>query len=35
MSELNNDMQKLTPAVSEAQVYASIRAALADARTRA
>lgn len=35
MSEHTNDMQKLTPAVSEAQVYESIRAALADARTRA
>jgi predicted nuclease of restriction endonuclease-like (RecB) superfamily len=34
MSEPNNEMQKITPAVSEAQVYESIRAALADARTR-
>ena len=34
MSEPNNEMQKITPTVSEAQVYESIRAALADARTR-
>jgi len=35
MSEPNNEILKITPAVSEAQVYESIRAALADARTRA
>ncbi len=35
MSEPNNEILKITPAVSEAQVYESICAALANARTRA
>ena len=35
MSEPNNKIQKITPVASESQVYESIRAALADARTRA
>lgn len=30
MSEPNNEIQMITPAVPEAQVYESIRAALAD-----
>lgn len=34
MSDPNNEILKITPAVSEAQVYESIRAALANARTR-
>ncbi|HWT76120.1 MAG TPA: PDDEXK nuclease domain-containing protein [Mobilitalea sp.] len=35
MSEQNKEIQKLTPVASESQVYESIRAALADARTHA
>jgi len=34
MSEQNNEIQKIMPVASESQVYESIRAALADARTR-
>jgi len=35
MSEPNYELQKITPDAPESQVYESIRAALADARTRA
>lgn len=34
MNEPDNEIQKITPAVPESQVYESIRAALAAARTR-
>ena len=35
MSEHDNEFKKIMPVASDSQVYESIRAALADARTRA